>query len=79
MAPTCAHSTCIRTSHYQLILPQRQEEGCDLNPLKQKCFPSDWVVENLPAMQETQEIWVQSLGQEDALEEGMAAHSSVLA
>ena len=31
---------------------------------------------NLPAMQETQ---VQSLGQEDTLEEGMATHSSVLA
>ena len=30
----------------------------------------------LPAMQET---WVRSLGQEDSLEEGMAAHSSVLA
>ena len=31
---------------------------------------------NLPAMQETQ---VQSLGNEDALEEGMATHSSILA
>ena len=30
-------------------------------------------------MQETQETWVQSLGQEDPLEEGMATHSSVLA
>ena len=29
-------------------------------------------------MQETQEKWVQSLGQEDPLEEGMATHSSVL-
>ena len=27
-------------------------------------------------MQETQEIWVQSLGQEDPLEEKMATHSS---
>ena len=26
-----------------------------------------------------QETWVQSLGQEDSLEEGMAAHTSVLA
>ena len=26
-------------------------------------------VKNSPAMQETQEIWVQSLGQEDSLEE----------
>ena len=31
---------------------------------------------NLPAMQET---WVQSLGQQDPLEEGMATHSSILA
>ena len=34
---------------------------------------------NPPAMQETQETWVRSLGQEDPLEEGMAAHSSILA
>ena len=32
------------------------------------------VVKNLPAMQETR---VQSLGQEDPLEKGMATHSSV--
>ena len=31
------------------------------------------------AIQETQETWVQSLGQEDPLEEGMATHSSILA
>ena len=31
---------------------------------------------NLPAMQET---WVRSLSQEDALEKGMASHSSILA
>ena len=30
-------------------------------------------------MQETQETWVQPLGQEDPLEEGMATHSNVLA
>ena len=34
------------------------------------------MVENLPAMQETQ---VRSLGWEDPLEEGMASHSNVLA
>ena len=34
------------------------------------------LVKNLPAMQET---LVQSLGQEDPLEEGMAAHSGILA
>ena len=34
------------------------------------------IVKNLPAGQETQ---VQSLGQEDPLEKGMASHSSILA
>ena len=34
------------------------------------------MVQNLPAMQETQ---VRSLGWEDPLEKGMAAHSSILA
>ena len=38
--------------------------------------PSDSAVKNLPAVQET---WVQSLGQEDPLEEGMATQLSVLA
>ena len=32
-------------------------------------FPSGTVVKNLPANQESQEMWVQSLGQEDPLEE----------
>ena len=36
---------------------------------------AQWV-KNLHAMQET---WVQSLGQEDPLEKGMATHSSILA
>ena len=36
-------------------------------------------VKNLPAMQETQEMQIHSLGQEDPLEEGMATHSSILA
>ena len=34
------------------------------------------MIKNLPAMWET---WVQSLGREDSLEEGMATHSSILA
>ena len=36
------------------------------------------MVKNLPAMQEMQEMWVQSLGQEDPLEEEMATHSRFL-
>ena len=34
---------------------------------------------NLPAMQETQEMQVQSLGQQGSLEKEIATHSSVLA
>ena len=40
--------------------------------------PGSSVVKNPPAMQEPQEMQVQSLGQEDPLEEGMATHSSIL-
>ena len=36
-------------------------------------------VKNPPAVQEMQEMWVQSLNQEDPLEEGMATHPSILA
>ena len=52
----------------------------------QQCLGSDYcahlfslvaqTVKNLPEMQET---WVRSLGWEDALEELMATHSSILA
>ena len=42
-------------------------------------FSSGSTVKNLPAMQETQEVWVKSLGWEDSLEEEMATHSSILA
>ena len=38
-------------------------------------FPGDSVVKDPPAMQET---WVQPLGQEGPLEEGMATHFSFL-
>ena len=41
--------------------------------------PSGLVVKNLPTVQETQEIQVQSLVQEDPLEERMTTHSSILA
>ena len=39
-------------------------------------FPDSSAVKNLPAVKET---WVQSLGPEDTLEEGMTANSSILA
>ena len=34
------------------------------------------MLKNLPAMQET---WVQSVGQKDTVEKGMATHSNILA
>ena len=42
-------------------------------------FPGGSVVKNLPEMQETQEMWVLALCWQDPLEEGMAAHSNILA
>ena len=42
-------------------------------------FPGGSAVKNPPAMQEPQEMWVQSLGWEDPLEECVATHSSILA
>ena len=42
-------------------------------------FPRGSAVKNQPVMRKMQETWVQSLGQEDPPEEGMATHSSILA
>ena len=42
-------------------------------------FPGGSVVENPPAMQEMQEMLVQSLSWEDPMEEGMATHANILA
>ena len=51
-----------------------------------KCYICSFVaslmaqlVKNLAAVQETQSIWVQSLGRENPLEEEMATHCSSLA
>ena len=41
-------------------------------------FPDGSVVKNLPAMQETQETGVPSLGWEDTMEEKMPTHPSIL-
>ena len=36
-------------------------------------------IKNPPVVQEKQKTWVQSLGWEDLMEEGMTTHSSILA
>ena len=41
-------------------------------------FPGGSVENNLPAVQEMQETWVQSLHREDLLEQEMATSSSML-
>ena len=42
-------------------------------------FPGGTVVKNSPVMQETQEMWIWTLGQKDLLEKEMATHPSSLA
>ena len=42
-------------------------------------FPDGSMVKNPHTMQEMQEMWVQSLGLENPLEEEMTTHSSILA
>ena len=42
-------------------------------------FPGSSAVRNLPATQETQEMRIRSLGQEDPLEAEMATYSCILA
>ena len=46
--------------------------------MESRGFPSGSVVKNPPGMQETQETWVQSLGHQDSLEEGMATYTGIL-
>ena len=63
-----------RTNSYQITLLYTWNYY-NINQLYQV---AQWV-KNLPAMQETQETRVQSRGQEDPLEEGMAIHFNILA
>ena len=46
--------------------------------LNYSSFGASLVAQGL-VMQEPQEMWVQSLGQEDPLEEDMVTHSNILA
>ena len=58
-----------------MSMPKKQLYASMLNSLSLVYSLSE-LVKNLPAMQET---WVQSLGWEDPLEKGKAAHSNILA
>ena len=60
-------------SQIQMITKVIIRVGCSLVSAS---LMAQWV-KNLPAMQETQGTQVQSLGQEDPLEEEMTTHSSI--
>ena len=62
---------------FAFLLPMHLFWG--LNLILFKGLPGGSALKSLPAVQELQETWVQSLSQEDALEKGMATHSSILA
>ena len=53
------------------VLPPSRDGARDWAP------PNGSVVRNLPALQESQEMWVRYLGPEDSLKESMAAHSRI--
>ena len=57
---------CLATANWNLVEPTRCQVG----------FPDGSVVKNPPAIQE---MWGQSLDQEDPLENEMTIHSSILA
>ena len=53
--------------------------NCTLSSFSIRGFPGGSVVKNLPAKQEMQETWVQSLGREGPWKEEMATRVSILA
>ena len=62
-------------TYTHVILFYKQKSSCNIIIYS---LNAQWV-KNLPAMQETQETQIWSLGGEDPLEEGMVIHSSILA
>ena len=83
--PWHTFSLCNRSCIF--LLPKTKSTREDKGSLRNHdlLFVPQWIwhsnlvaqqVKNLPEMQET---WVQSLGQEEPLEKGMATHSSILA
>ena len=65
---------------YQISAKEAEEDPCFLPK------GEEWVYQSCSAFKKLQfcfypmqETWVQSLGQEDPLEKGMATHSSILA
>ena len=69
---------CLNTSlRYSLLITLTTGKSSTLLYIS-PCPHCGSVVKNLLAVQETQEMWVRSLGWEDPLEEGMATYSSIV-
>ena len=66
----------LRPTHSEAKQTEKSEFGAE--KVSFQGFPGGSAVKNPPAVKEMQEMWVQSLGQEDPLEAGMATHSSIL-
>ena len=69
---------------WELVMDRETWRAADHGVTKSQTRLSDWAelldqwVKNLPAMQQTQEMSVQSLSLEDPPEEEMAIHTSIL-
>ena len=72
----CAHANFHSQRHRPPTAGSIRAAGLSLLPATRESFPGGSEVKNLPAMQET---WVQSLDQEDPMEEVMATHYNILA
>ena len=75
----CSISDCIQFPKLKIGISELETKGrlqlisYDWEEYSNENQNHQWV-KNLPAVQETQETWVRSLGQEDPLEEGMTIH-----
>ena len=75
----CIHiKNLYKLNHFVVYLFGKDDSGMGRHPSLGNLSSMGQVVKNLPTMQETQEVWVQTLGQEDPLERKMATHSSIL-
>ena len=62
-----------------MIIYGKTERNQLIDTLQKWASPMAQQVKNSHAVQKTQEMWVRSLSQDDALEKEMATHSSILA
>ena len=74
---SCLSEFLFNVSCYlRMTLRVRRDPGVSMGPELRRTSLVAQMVKNSPAVQET---WVRSVGWEDPLEKGMAAHSSILA